>query len=230
MDYRIQLDFDKNFDLVFINNFFDFLISRGIKYNARHEGKYYIFSTGAHEKDVITKENEVKESTDKLAEIVNTYIKFDLKTTSLSVYLDYIDKVEFPFDVSFHQLDGNKSLIFISASDYNVSGEKTFLAFVDLCKDAFIRFNFVYGSFRNECQEDVPYSVNDFLKESPDIVNFYSRPVVDRIGRDRILSAPAFKVEELENGGIMLLVCPSPSGYDDLERVGYHLGYKGYTG
>lgn len=101
---------------------------------------------------------------------------------------------------------------------------------MNLCKEAFVRFNFVYGSFRNEFQEDVPYSVDGFLKESPDIVNFYSKPLVDRIGRDRLLSSPAFKVEELENGGIMLLVCPGPFGFDDLERVGYHLGYKGYKG
>lgn len=113
MDWRIQLDIDKSLDPVFIKKFFNFLISRGVKYNAKHQGKYSIFVAGAHEKDVIIKENEVKDLTDKLEEIVNTYLKFDLRTASLNIYLDYIDDVEFPFDVSFHQLNDNKCLVFL---------------------------------------------------------------------------------------------------------------------
>ena len=63
-------------------------------------------------------------------------------------------------------------------------------------------------------------------KELPDIVNFYSKPIVDKIGREKLLSAPARKVEELENGGIMLLVCTEQLGCpDELDRVRLHLGY-----
>lgn len=229
MEWRVQLVINKNLDPLLIKDFFTFLESNGVKYNAGNkgksgiEGKYYINCRGSHEEDK-TGSNE------KISDIITTYLTYDLSTTSLSVYLDNTNEVVFPFNVSVHQLEEDKSLFFFGGNDYKITNEQTFLTFIKLCKMVFVKFNFIYGSFRNEYQDDAPYSIGNFLKESPDIVNFYSKLLVDMIGRDKLLSTPAYKVEELENGNVMLMICATPTGCEDLEKAGYHLGFNGYTG
>ena len=41
-------------------------------------------------------------------------------------------------------------------------------------------------------------------------LTFYSREMVEQIGRERLLTAPVYRVEELENGGIMLQLHEHP--------------------
>jgi hypothetical protein len=100
------------------------------------------------------------------------------------------------------------------------------LTFVNLCKELFVKFSFIYGQSRSQYEGIIPTDIDEFLKERPNIVNFYSRPLVDKIGREKLLSTPAFKVEELENGGVMLIVCTEPLGCDNIYEVWRHLGYK----
>lgn len=62
-------------------------------------------------------------------------------------------------------------------------------------------------------------------------LNVFSPTAVDRLGRERILSAPAWDVEELENGRVMLVVSdnpihPSESWQFAGKRVGEHLNLK----
>ena len=63
MDWSIQFYHNKNLDPVFINKLFYFLVSRGVKYNARGGG-YSILAKDT-EKDMRYSEKEVKESTEK---------------------------------------------------------------------------------------------------------------------------------------------------------------------
>ena len=58
-------------------------------------------------------------------------------------------------------------------------------------------------------------------------MTFYGPKIVDEIGRERLLTAPVYKVEELENGGFLLMLgeqpfFPHPKSYR--EAVGNHLG------
>jgi len=58
-------------------------------------------------------------------------------------------------------------------------------------------------------------------------MTFYGPNVVEEIGRDKLLCAPVYKVEELENGGILLMLgeqpfFPHPKRYR--AAVGKHLG------
>jgi hypothetical protein len=58
--------------------------------------------------------------------------------------------------------------------------------------------------------------------------NVFRRETVDHIGRDRVLSAPAWHVEELDTGGVFLVVGEPPMHYRSLveerEAVADHLG------
>ncbi len=225
MDWSIQFYYDKNLDSVFINKLFYFLISRGVKYNAyKFEGRYSIL-TEDPKKDIEYSEKEIKESTEKLSEIIDTYLKFDIRTTHFSVFLSYLGEFNYCFWVYIIPTK-NKYLISFEAGEHLIPDEKTFLSFINLCKDTFVRFNFVYGIFRSEYQAYIPSNEENFLKILPDIVNFYSKPLVDEIGHKKLISTPARKVEELENGGIMLLVCTNILGCpDELDRANNHLGY-----
>ena len=227
MDWEIQFQYDKDLDQVFIHKLFYFLVSRGVKYNACSRYKaYYLILTDKPENDIEHDEEERKESTEKLAEIIETYSKFDLKTTSLSIWLDYLNEVNFRFGIDILQVKDNDSFISLKAGEHLIPDEKTFLAFTDLCKELFVRFNLSHGAFRSEYENSVPSGKDDFLKEKPNIVNFYSKSLVDEIGREKLLSTPAFKVEDLDNGGVMLIVCTEALGCpDEMERVWSHLGY-----
>lgn len=225
MDWSIQFYYDKNLNPVFINKFFYFLVSRGVKYNAKGGG-YSILAKDT-KKDIDHSEKEVKESTEKLAEIVDTYLKFDLRTTHLDIILNYLGEVDIKFGIYIIPVKDNKCLISFEAGEHLIPDEKTFLIFINLCKEVFNRLNFVHGAFRSQYQDDIPLNEEDFLKKLPNIVNFYSKPLVDKFGREKLLSAPARKVEELENGGIMLLICTEQLGCpDELDAVRLHLGYE----
>lgn len=226
MNWTIQFYYYKNLDPVFINKLFYFLVSRGVKYNAYKFKSRYAIYTENPKKDIEYTEKEIKESTEKFAEIIDAYLKFDLRTTQLDVFLDYLDEVDFCFRVYIIPIEDNKCLISFEAGEHLIPDEKTFLSFIKLCKEVFERFNFVFGAFRSQYQDSIPFNDDDFLKKTPDIVNFYSKPLADKLGREKLLSAPAKKVEELENGGIMLLVCTEQLGCpDELDRVRHHLGY-----
>lgn len=62
-------------------------------------------------------------------------------------------------------------------------------------------------------------------------LNVFSSTAIDQLGRDHILSAPAWDVEELENGRIMVVISdnpvhPSEAWQDAGRRVGEHLSLK----
>lgn len=224
MDWSIQFYYDKNLDSIFINKFFYFLVSRGVKYNAKGGG--YSILAKSTEKDMRYSEKHVKESTEKLAEIIDSYIKFDLRIAQFSIVLNYLGDIDIKFGIYIIPIKDNKCLISFEAGEHLIPDEKTFLTLINLCKEVFDRLNFVHGAFRSQYQDSIPFNDEDFLKKSPDIVNFYSKPLVDKIGREKLLSAPARKVEELENGGVMLLVCTEQLGCpDELDGVRRHLGY-----
>ena len=207
MEWEIQFQCDTDIDPVFIHKLFYFLVSRGAKYNAGDFTAPYFIFTKQPENDVEYEEKEIKESTEKLGEIVDTYTKFNLKTDSFSIWLCYQKEVTFSFNFGLTPRNENGLLISFWAGEHLVPDENTFLVFMDLCKELFVRFNLSHGAFRSEYENSVPSNKKDFLKEKPNIVNFYSKPFVDQIGRDILLSSPAFKVEELDNGGVMLIVC-----------------------
>ncbi|WP_321429190.1 hypothetical protein [uncultured Methanolobus sp.] len=225
MEWSVQFKYNEDLDPVFINKFFDFLVSKGVKYNINRKGRYNI-SPDKHVKSIGYFEEEIKDSTKKIPEVVKTFVNYDLKKASFSIFLDYVGEVDFYFIV-FIGHDDDKSLIAFDSNDYAVPDDETFFAFMDLCKEVFVKFGFSYGAFRDEDHESIPMDEDEFLKEKADTVNFYSEPLVDKIGRERLLSTPARKVEELENGGVMLIVCTEALGCpEEFDKVWRHLGYR----
>lgn len=230
MDWSIQFCYDKKLNPAFIYDFFHFLVTKGVKYNVgMYEGSYSIL-TGDPKKDVEHTEKEIKESTYKIDEIIDNYLKFDLTTTHFSIGLNYTGEVNFDFWIYIipDSIPDSKYLISFESNDHCIHDEKPFLSFVNLCKEAFIKYNFVYGAFRNEYQGYINCQ-EDFLKVPPDVVCFYSKQLADKIGIEKLLSAPVRTSERLENGGIMMLICilrPNELGCSNTHDVWRHLGYE----
>lgn len=97
--WKVQFYSDKALDRVFIGKLLYFLVSRGVKYNKKHKAAYFIFSQEL-ERDIEYTEKTVGESTEKLAEILERYFQYDLKTTSFTIYLDYCMEPAFNFELS----------------------------------------------------------------------------------------------------------------------------------
>ncbi len=54
--------------------------------------------------------------------------------------------------------------------------------------------------------------------------NIFSKPMIDKIGKDRLFSAPAWKIETLSTGSVLLVVNDRPRGYkDEANEIGQHL-------
>ncbi len=59
--------------------------------------------------------------------------------------------------------------------------------------------------------------------------NFFGPAYVKKIGRERILSAPAWRIEELPDGGLLYVLASCPGWADDhvpVERVKAHFGVE----
>jgi hypothetical protein len=197
-----------------------------VKYNAgKYPGSYQLFGKYPY-KDIEHRETECMDMTEKLSEIISTYMKYDLRSTHLSVHLDYFADTTFFFWLYIIP-EEDKCLIVIGTGDHLVPDEKTFKSFVNLCIETFIEFDFAYGGFRDEYEGYIPFDTDEFLKEGPNIVNFYSREVADKIGLNKLLTTPGTDVKLLENGGVMLQVCNKSAGcLNELEKARHHLGYS----
>ena len=213
MDLTIQFCYDKSLDQAFINKLFSFLITRGAKYNAgKYKGSYFIIPAGLV-KGIEHTEDVIKDSTEKIAEIIDEYLQYDLQTTSLGISLEYFGEVNFDFRI-YVIPEGDKSLISFETIDREVANENAFLSFVNLCKDVFEKFNLSYGVYKDEYHDYISLNDSDLPIEASSIINFYSKSLVDKIGRETLLSTSAQVIEELENGGLMIIK-KEPEWFDD---------------
>lgn len=220
LEWGIQFYSNKSLNPFFIRDFFKYLVSKGIDNSA---GPFSIY-INTPDKYLNFDDTKIKEENIIIVDdIIDIYLRCDLTRSSLSISTRYLD---ISFIIRIYPKE-NKCLIMFDTYDVNIRDEKSFLAFVNLCKETFVHFNFVYGAYRNEYQEDIPLNIGDAIMEKPKIVTLYSKLLVDRMCREKLLKAPAYKVEELENGGVMLLICTDPVGCpDDYHRVCKYLGYE----
>ena len=102
-----------------------------------------------------------------------------------------------------------------------IRSTQCFERIVDLSREVFKYGQFSHGAYRTEYEEPVP---TDAEAVGASIVSFYSKTNSRTIGREKLLSAPTERTEELSNGGIMLLACLKPRGcVDEISALRDHL-------
>ena len=103
-------------------------------------------------------------------------------------------------------------------------------AFDNLVRDAKIIYEVIHPDhgflYWTSCSMTI---TAEALKEQLYWVNFYGPTMAKRIGKQKLLSAPAYQVEGLKDGGILLRLMESWGDLNILKRkiaVAKHLGFK----
>jgi hypothetical protein len=110
------------------------------------------------------------------------------------------------------------------SGDYTVSKE-VYDAFLKFTKTIYLSIKPSYAVADHELDLE---GYNYDFKNKIFWVNFFSPERVKEIGRERLLSAPAYQTEELTDGSIMLLATKNQgdAGPEIREKILKHLGFK----
>ncbi|MFD1586253.1 hypothetical protein ACFR9U_04620 [Halorientalis brevis] len=90
---------------------------------------------------------------------------------------------------------------------------------VDLATVLFDRFKFDFGAYRSEHADPIPSRVNEIGPDDASLVTYYSSAMVDEIGRDKLRTAPAVAIEELDSGGVMVLAGEDINSFDGVDDL-----------
>lgn len=203
------------------------LVSRGVRFGGgNYPAQYSIFEHGPDE-FVKQKADDRSEQTEELGTVLDEYRTYDPERTSLTVSLDYLEEPTFYFWIKLSPRDGKTRVAFETHTNYLDSGA-AYDTFVQLCREAFVRFQFVYGSYRTEYDGSLPLDRESILRLDPRRITFYSADLVEALGREYVLDAPAERVEELDNGGVLLLLSTEREGRQrrsEVKSVGRYLSH-----
>lgn len=133
--------------------------------------------------------------------------------------------------LSIHSYHLNQKWItveFVSPSSYYFKHKKAVEKFIELGKSLYEHLEPFVGYMFTDSVRILPSSeeLNSVINEVAGFT-FFSPQLIDRIGRKKILSTPAHKIEVLSDGGILMNIDNNLLGGSDVEKVEKHLGLKG---
>jgi hypothetical protein len=124
----------------------------------------------------------------------------------------------FPFDLNDYYLCLCTDLMFFEGHDVDlhISYLLNYAKLISLC------FNPDYGKGDHELA--LEHNNYDFKRIY--WLNFFSPETVEKIGRKKILSAPAYSIDELENGSMLLIATERQELMSDelVDKISKHLG------
>ncbi|WP_027621702.1 hypothetical protein [Acetivibrio clariflavus] len=122
---------------------------------------------------------------------------------------------------------------FFSVNIEYVKNENNFNKFLNLCKELVCLIEPVYGKIVNE---SIPgaFEPIDLEIRHPELhwMNFFGKPYIDLFGRDKLLSAPAYKVESIGDKVIAIQTTNNifePIPNDVREKIKRHLGENAFV-
>lgn len=139
-----------------------------------------------------------------------------------------IQHIAISFDpLFFREYDENSRLF----SEFNV--KNTIELSIELYK--FTKALYIYGEGENSISDEynIKLTKDELIGGAVKNlfwINILSPPFVKIIGREKLLSAPAWKIEGLADGGILLVLAPNPLNVIEVNKkkaeVEKHLGLK----
>jgi len=213
----------------FVHQLLYCLVANGVQYNAGQYPGEYIIVPKKHENKIFEREeeNENREHTERLGEIIETYRRFEPRGTSLRILLAYTETTSpIHFTMAVRPSDNSEHEIRLEVTSKEIKQTERFLSFVELCIIVFERLDLLWGRYRSEYDDFSPQPTTPDCHAS--VVNLYSDELAEMIGREKILSAPALRVTELNQEKIALVVCGDPYARcrDELMAVNRHLGFQ----
>ena len=211
--FRIQFVPEEEPDRLWLTQVLFAAVAHGIRFNSgRYRGTYRIFPkpgpTDYTEKMLSVEDID---RTELLADAIEIYSRYDAGVAELGISTTYTAaQPELP--VSIQVLPrGGKTCFLIDTNESDIEDGTHFREFLTLPMELFERFNFRYGG-SVVGDQIVPVSEEEVYADHPRHVTFYPPEMVEKIGREKLLSAPAATVTELHDGSIFLLMSESPLG------------------
>mgnify|MGYP005854710721 CR=1 FL=1 len=229
-----------------IKSFYYFLVNKlGCKYNIGEPGQYSIGDMEFYCEPVVDGDSDGT----KLLKAINTQI--EIKDGFREIFLRFDHDKKFPGYGWFHiyhakELEYNIPLppesesvwviIYSDEIDYFVTDwgnpseqeytpQERCLLFIDkIAKPIYYKYSCFFGfSYLSGIDAYEPLIEMDMISW----VTFFGPEFVKKFGKEKLLTTPAYKVEELKDGSILLIIEPTP--YVSLEnrlKVAKHLGIK----
>jgi hypothetical protein len=206
-----------------IDNVISILLSEGCTYNKYFLGRYAFFNLDNFNLDEEFNESELgDDSEEKLREGIK-FLKKNysrLGTTSIDLDFKFFNKGDGDIYLSLQKWP-NYNSIGIGFEAIHLSdelGEKRFERLLHVIKRTYSLAQYIYGYYEDESYAAkgslVQYpKAEDFLNykiKNITPVNLFSNKMVEKFGRNKLLSLDVHKIEEYENGDILLTICPNP--------------------
>jgi len=203
--FRIELLMEGDPDPRLLSRVLYCAVADGLRFNSHgFDGTYRIVPSNPSEEVVVTESGDI-DRTELLADAVDEYASFSPSSTGLGIMTTYVDSnPALPCFLQVSPRDNNHT-ISIGTNIADIRGEKHLKEFLELSKTVFQRFDFVYGASRYGEEELIPTGIDAAYDDHPRFVTFYSSEMIDDIGRETLLEAPAEVAVELVDGSILLL-------------------------
>lgn len=224
MDYRIDCYSDESPSQLLVHQVLYVLVSCGSKYNVgNYPGHYGIATKTPNEDHFHHEDKEDGEIVEKLPEIIEIFDSYNLETTTLSIGLadTYTDSIH--YSISFMPKDHDKTHITILSNKRDAGERGQFLRLMELVETVCRRFGIYHAAFRWEDYSSPPVEPEDIVSDELQRVAYYSNDIVEMIGREHLLSTPAYRITEHEDGGVFLIIDPEFGFSEQLETAQEHL-------
>lgn len=223
IDFSLDCAYDGQIDPITVRKVFYVLASTGTTYNVgKYPGNYLLIRDDGDDIDHWEDESD-GEMVERLAEIVEEFVSLGLDSTILSTTV--ADTNGEALSYVFSVLPRSDSANFrISSSTADVETAEQFLRLADVAAELCERFDVRYAAYRNEHESTTDPTGDELTGDAIKRVTYLGSDLVERIGREKLLSTPAHEIREFDSGGVFLIATPEPRGdRESVERAREHL-------
>jgi hypothetical protein len=207
---------DACYDATLIQRFLEMLVSHGFRVIAKTERRSY--------------DNVEAEVTFALQQDVHAYLTQHNEELMMRAYP--VNGPDLSILVQFVPEEGLVTCSVEQEHFYGSDeGQDSYLTMLDIFKEFYQCLHPFYGheDYSGGVSLSYDFVVNKQAVNTLYFINFFGPELVNKLGRDRLLGAPAWKIEELDDGGIFLVptehIAVSGGGFS-LLRVARHLGME----
>lgn len=211
-DFDINCLLDDPLSPTLVHKVLYVLVANGARYNAgKYPGKYTIFVDNGE--NTSEREEDSGEMIERLPEIVDKYSSKDLTNDRLHVQLS-------DYTLAIRPYNDRQSVVSFLTSTADVSGEQEFLQLTTTVEDLCRRLDITYVEYQSEYDHAQYPSVDDLSADHLRTVTYFENDLVDEIGREQLLSLPAYDIRVHDDGGVFIVVSPDPKGgYEEVEAA-----------
>jgi len=200
-------------------------VAQGSRFNSgKFSGTYWITPNSEPTNEIKRTVSDEIDRTELIAEAIDVYSDCNPENTRFYLSTTYVAAdPNLPVRLKLHPSE-NAFILSMETNVPDIEDGDHFREFLSLPQALFERFEFIYGG--SVTGEDfLPDTQEDAFTDHPRAVTLYPPEMVEEIGREKLLSAPAATVTELHDGSVFLLMSESPlgAGFTTRKAIEEHL-------